>query len=114
MSTLTRFITGSLIVLAACASLLVIQPVPSAQAANLIEYFKPVKGNLAVGQSVEYNFNGKTGDKLTITMALTDGGLDPFLSLYDSQGRLIGEDDNGGGKSDALLQGIVLPQDGQY
>jgi hypothetical protein len=71
-------------------------------------------GSLGAGQQTEYTFAGKTGDKLTINMTFTGGYIDPYISLYDPQGRLIGEDDNGGGKSNAKLQGLVLPADGTY
>src|SRR5258706_16347904 len=92
-----RVIAG-VIGLIVCFVFLVVQPVLVARAANSLTYFKAVKGTLAVGQRTEYTFDGKKGDKLTITMSVTDGGLDPYLSLYDPQGNQIGEDDNSAGK----------------
>ncbi|MEP7285654.1 MAG: matrixin family metalloprotease [Chloroflexota bacterium] len=90
------------------------QPVYMTRAAAAIQYNQAVTGTLAAGQKTEYTFAGKTGDKLTIVMNFTGGNIDPFLSLYDPQGHLIGEDDNSGGKANAQLQGIVLSADGTY
>ncbi len=78
------------------------------QAAKPLQYGQPATGALAASQKIDFTFVGKTGDKLTIDMTVTDGEIDPLVSLYDPQGRLIGENDNGGGKSNAHLAGLVL------
>jgi hypothetical protein len=106
--------TIAFIVMAIGLAFVVVQPVLTARAATQLEYFKPVKATLAAGQRVEYTFNGKKGDKITITMAVTDGDVNPYLSLYDPQGTLIGENDNGAGKDNAMLSGIVLALDGTF
>src|SRR5260221_8660881 len=84
------------------------------QAAKPLQYGQPATGALAASQKIDFTFVGKTGDKLTIDMTVTDGEIDPLVSLYDPQGRLIGENDNGGGKRNAHLAGLVLPRDGAY
>jgi hypothetical protein len=109
----------ALLIVIVCSMLLIsFVTVPSlltARAATMIEYAKPVTGQLTAGQKVEYTFNGKAGDKLTITMSATDGdGLNAYVSLYNPEGVLIGENDDGLGKSDAQISGIVLPVDGVY
>ncbi|GEM_PF-955508 len=89
-------------------------PVLAAQASTPIKYDKAANATLNGGQSVNYTFSGKTGDKLTIAMNAIGGDIDPFLDVYDPQNHLIGEDDNGGGKDNALLSGLVLASDGTY
>src|SRR5260221_12513252 len=84
------------------------------QAAKPLQYGQPATGALAASQKVDFSFVGKTGDKLTIDMTVTDGEIDPLVSLYDPQGRLTGENDKGGGKSNGHLAGLVLPGDGAY
>src|SRR5450432_3217942 len=84
------------------------------QTASPLQYGQPATGALSAGQTADFTFVGKTGDKLTIDMTVTAGEIDPLISLYDPQGRLIGENDNGGGKANAHLQGTVLPVDGTY
>jgi hypothetical protein len=87
----------------------------SAQAAATLDYGQAVNGNLSAGApEVTYTFNGKTGDKIMVAMNAIGGDIDPQLALYNPAGQLIGEDDNGGGKFDALLRGIVLNADGAY
>ncbi len=90
------------------------RPVLVAQAATPLEYDKGQNGTLGGSQSAEFSFEGKAGDKLSVIMNAIGGDIDPFVDLYDPQGKLIGEDDNGGGKDNALLKGIVLPADGVY
>jgi hypothetical protein len=93
----------------------IVRPVLLAQGTTQINYEQPVNGTLDNSKNrVEYSFAGLTGDKVTIEMNALQGNLDPFLNLYDPQGRLIGEDDNGGGKDNARLSGIVLASDGVY
>ncbi len=96
------------------AAVLVVRSGAAAQTAAALNYGQAVTGSLGAGQQKDYTFAGKSGDKLTIDMTFIGGNIDPFVSLYDSQGRLIGEDDNSGGKSNAHLQGLVLPADGAY
>lgn len=89
-------------------------PVLSAQAATSLQYDQGQNGTLGGSQSVEFTFDGKSGDKISVVMNAIGGDIDPFVDLYDPQGKLIGEDDNGGGKDNALLKGLVLPADGTY
>src|SRR5258708_14011851 len=84
------------------------------QAGTPLKYGQPATGALGPSQKADYTFDGKTGDKLTIDMTVINGEIDPMISLFDPQGRLIGENDNGGGKSNAHLEGTVLPSDGIY
>ncbi|MBX3061502.1 MAG: matrixin family metalloprotease [Anaerolineae bacterium] len=80
-----------------------------------IQFGQPVSGQFTASSSTAvYTIEGKVGDKLTIELNANGGNIDPYLRLYNPQGQLIGEDDNGGGKRDARLSGIVLSADGIY
>jgi len=85
----------------------------AAQNATLLAYGQPASGTLDANQSTAYTFNAVAGDKLTISMAITGGELAPVLSLYDPQGKLIGENTNEE-KYVARLEGIVLSAPGTY
>src|SRR5262245_10298289 len=95
-------------------TMFVLLPAFTTRAEAGLTYGRAVKSSLNGKQKTEYTFTGKTGDKLTIDMNAVGGDIDPFLDLYDPQGKLIGEDDNGGGKDNARLNGIVLSADGTY
>ncbi len=84
-----------------------------AQNAMLLAYGQPASGTLDANQSATYTFNAVAGDKLTISLAVTGGELAPVLSLYDPQGKLIGENTNAE-KYVARLEGIVLSTPGTY
>ena len=103
---------GSLALLLAVFSL---SELIHSRADTMLEYGQPASGTLsAAAPEAVYTFQGHAGDKVRIAMNATGGVIDPFLALYNPQGRLIGEDDNGGGKINALLAGVVLPEDGVY
>ncbi len=90
-------------------------PVLHVQAAVSLNYGQGVNGTFdAANTKVEYTFQGKSGDKATIALNALGGDTDPFLQLYDPQGKLIGEDDNSGGKDNALISGVVLQSNGAY
>jgi len=110
MNVLVRKFIG----LSVVAVLAVLLPVLNTRAAASLTYGQPVADTLAAGQSVEYTFTGKAGDKPVIAMNARGGNMSPHISLFDPQGKLIGEDSNGGGKGNALLKGLVLAVTGVY
>lgn len=64
--------------------------------------------------SVLYSFEATAGQSVTIRMETTSGGLDPFLSLYDSGGTLIARnDDLEPGNRNSLIA-LTLSQTGTY
>ena len=81
---------------------------------NMLRYGEPVEGGLASGETATYTFEGQTGDRPIIIANAKGGEIDPVASLYDPNGQLIGQDDNGNGKYNARLEGIVLSVDGTY
>jgi hypothetical protein len=58
-----------------------------------------------------YGFSGEAGQNLTFWVESTN--LDPMLSLYDSQGIMLGNDDNNRDGVDPLLS-ATLPEAGSY
>jgi hypothetical protein len=80
----------------------------------LLRYAEPVEGTLGPSETVQYTFEGAAGDKPIIIMNAKRGEVDPVVSLYDPSGRLIGEDNNSNGKTNARLENIVLAEDGVY
>jgi len=110
-----RTIVGAIV----WASLLLMIPIAPvlrpAQAAATLEYGQAANGSLSARQpDVTYMFNGKAGDKIMLAMNAIGGDIDPQVALYNPAGKLIAEDDNSGGKFDALLRGIVLTDGGSY
>src|SRR5262249_30404193 len=108
---------GPALILAASVTIfatLVFLPALTTRAAPVLNYGQAANGTLNANQKTEYTLQGKAGDKLSIAMNAVGGDIDPFLDLYDPQGKLIGEDNNGAGKDNASLNGIVLSADGAY
>lgn len=62
--------------------------------------------------SAEYTFEGRAGEAVTITLSST--AFDSFLSLRDSQGTVIAEDDDSGGNRNAQITNFSLPNDDTY
>jgi serine protease Do len=58
-----------------------------------------------------YQFQGKSGQSLVIEMR--GNGLDPYMVLFDGNGRKVAEDDDGGGGKNARIA-ITLPSTGKY
>jgi hypothetical protein len=87
----------------------------SAQGAvRQLNYAEPAEGSLGSGQEDSYTFTARAGDKPIIFASGKGGEIDPVVQLYSPSGPLVGEDDNGGGKLNALLEGIVLTEAGAY
>ncbi|WP_233424315.1 trypsin-like peptidase domain-containing protein [Pseudanabaena biceps] len=58
-----------------------------------------------------YEFQGQAGQSLVIEMRSNE--IDPYLVLFDANGRKVAEDDDGGGGKNARLA-ITLPSNGKY
>ncbi|MGB7337566.1 MAG: PPC domain-containing protein [Phototrophicaceae bacterium] len=62
-----------------------------------------------------YAFNGSANDTVTINMTQLSNDLDPFLVLFNSDGVVLGYDDDSGSTSFAAeLSNIRLDDDGVY
>ena len=56
---------------------------------------------------VMYQFTTKATGTIGLSMAASDGGLDTYLKLYDSYGRLLATNDNQGDITDSLISRYV-------
>jgi len=74
---------------------------------------------LAFGDAVEgilnksnpdayFSFEAWAGDAVTISMRAISGNLDPYLELYDRNGGRIANDDDSGGRYDALISNFYI------
>jgi Bacterial pre-peptidase C-terminal domain len=74
-----------------------------------------VEGNINDNAlSVRYSFDANADDSVTISMDTTSGDLDPFLSLFGPDGKLIeSNDDRESGNRNALIA-LTLTQRGTY
>lgn len=61
-----------------------------------------------------YYFDGTAGQRLTLSMNRTSGGLDPWLDLYDPNGTKIKDDDDSGEGNNSLISNFTLPRTGRY
>lgn len=86
----------------------------AAQDIPLLRYGEPVDGALASGQTVEYRFVAEAGDPVIVIANAKGGEIDPFVRLLTSDGALIAEDDDGGGKYNARIEDVTLSEAGEY
>ncbi len=65
-----------------------------------------------------YQFNGLRGDVISIDLTVTDGNLDPMLTLMDSSGAVIALSDDaaveGRGSRDLHLEALHIPRSDLY
>jgi hypothetical protein len=75
-----------------------------------------VQGRIDVSRDVDlYRFEGKAGQAVTIEVRAARLGspLDPLLTLYDDEGRILASCDDASGSADPRLE-VTLPRDGGY
>lgn len=58
-------------------------------------------------------YNGQAGDRLTVSVERTSD-VDPYVELFDPDGKRVALNDNGGGNLNALINGYTLRQTGRY
>ncbi len=61
-----------------------------------------------------YYFFGQAGDRITVSVNRTSGTVNPFVELYSPNNNRVAFNANGGGGSNALINGYLLPQSGRY
>lgn len=61
-----------------------------------------------------YTFSAQRGDQVTISMQRTAGDLDSMLTVANSRGEIIAENDDDGDSLDSLIQGLLIREDGVY
>lgn len=65
------------------------------------------------GNGEAWQFEGQSGDAITIQVMAIDDGFDPSATLYGPDGTELGHDDDGGGDLDSRLI-MTIPQTGVY
>lgn len=66
------------------------------------------------GDRDHYSIYATPGQRITLRMTALSSTVDPYLELYDPQGKLVAKNDNGGGGLNALINGYLLSQSGRY
>ncbi len=62
----------------------------------------------------DYKFDARAGDYFTISMDATSGNVDPAIRIYNSAGREVAYDNDGGSGINARLSDFRMPADGEY
>ena len=63
---------------------------------------------------LNYLFNGRTGDRISLTLDAIDPTLDPQVAVLDPEGNEVVRDNDSGGNLNALIAAYLLRTDGQY
>ncbi|NDJ85817.1 MAG: hypothetical protein GYB66_08020 [Chloroflexi bacterium] len=91
---------------------------PHADGGGTIDVNETVQGELQPGETDVWTFWGQADQRLSLAVEKSppdaDSVLDPYLTLVDPDGEIVGEDDNSGVQRDAALLGIRLTRDGLY
>jgi uncharacterized repeat protein (TIGR01451 family) len=77
----------------------------------------PSTTNGQIDQAGDRDFHyvqAAASSRLTIQMNALGSAIDPYLELYDPNGRRIVINNNGGSGSNALINGTILPITGRY
>jgi hypothetical protein len=69
------------------------------------------QGTLEAGATDHWSFDGKQGQTVFFNVRSTH--FDPYVTVQDPDGVILGQDDNGGVDTDSLLA-LRLPRDGRY
>lgn len=72
---------------------------------------QPVNDTLPTGMMDDWKFYAQQGDTVEISLV---GGFDTYLELYDSDGRELARDDDGGDGLNSLICAQTLPYTGVY
>ena len=96
--------------------LMLSDPAPSSvEQADSADYGYTVTGWLDDGNFFDdYKFNARAGEYFTILMDATTGDVDPAIRLYNSAGRELAYDNDGGSGINARLSNFRMPADGEY
>ena len=91
-------------------------PIPIDRGGGYIDSGSTEKSSIDFAGDIDvWRFSGSIGDRVTISM--DDNSfftLNPYLELVSPSGVLEASDDDGGGGVNALLDGIILRENGQY
>lgn len=86
------------------------------QSVRLVSWGSDESGQLLGGESHEFTFTGEEGILLEVALVAEgdfETTLDPYLTLRDSSGEVVAENDDGGGNLNSLLR-YVMTDDSEY
>lgn len=98
----------------------VLNPTPQPGSGTDAGSAEAVQGTISGAEYVHFwDFDVAANEPVTITMQAASGGLDSFLVLLDANNNVLAFDDDGGsaatgGRLDAQIRNISLPQSGTY
>lgn len=82
-----------------------------------LSFYRSVTGNLSENTQLvqDWEFEGRTGQVISLVTETTAGNLDSVLELYDTEGQLLAANDNASHTdTNARLEAIALPATGIY
>ena len=87
-----------------------------AQDETVLPLFTPVEGALSSGQVDQWMFTAASGAMLSFHVQAVSGDLDPVLTIENSAGKVIAQNDDydGSESGDALLEGVTTLDTGTY
>lgn len=91
---------------------------PSGDSGGLIEFGKPIIGDLEAGEQDTWTFLGRANQRVSIVAERSPRNqstqLDPTISFIAPDASILASDEDSGPRRDAAILGIILPQDGLY
>ncbi len=88
---------------------------PPNQFGERLDFGQPVTGTIDdVNFRQFYNFSGRQGQVITITMTSIEGDLDSYLILTSATGTFLQSNDDDGVSHNAIIQSYLLPESGDF
>ncbi|MDX2162103.1 MAG: pre-peptidase C-terminal domain-containing protein [bacterium] len=83
--------------------------------AGTLTYDRPVSGRIDdAAPRAAYLFDGLRGEVVTLTLRVTDGDLDPILTVIDGDGNPLAVRDDGGAGRDLRVEFVRIPRSAAY
>lgn len=80
-----------------------------------VTYGGRIEGTLDNGTPrTAYYFDGLRGEVISLKLVVTQGDLDPIVSISDANGVLIARYDDSDGNRDVNIDALVVPRSGRY
>ena len=79
-----------------------------------ISFGETVSGVVEAGERAFWAFEGTADQIVTIAMQELNSGLDTYLELLGPYGKILAEDDDGGGDRNSEIGNFVLPKTDTY
>lgn len=104
-----------LLIISLFSSLAITQATPPHQSGERLNFGEAVTGTIDDNNFRQsYNFSGRQGQVITLTMNSQSGDLDPYLILTSATGEFLQSNDDNGTSHDAAIQSYRLPATGEF